>query len=886
MAGDEGGGLFEEVVALLRWVTTGEKEAIDSAKRIERATKESQKSSQDLAAATLKIYKEMGAPGIQKLIETARATKRPIGDLIADLKSLGMTNKEIRTSLIEGGYAARQFNKALGETAVAGKRTDWSLRGIIKSLEWAAYRFLFALGVYMLFRKAIRGVNEAVADAIKLFEEFNIQQRQFNAMLSLSAQVVSGFKGDTKEWAKIIEELGDKYGYTTKKIYEVAQSIGRTNMALKLSDKQLADVIDMVVNFGRQLGYTGEKLPEFAGAFADAIEGSTKTWQDMSTIPMTDEIIEAWWRMAAGIKEGSEEAKKYVLTNLSEQQQAQLRNLYILSQITQKQRDYAYVPATTAAQVTEALQTEYEEQAAIAGRAAEVFKQIGMELKVLFVGFVDDFANLTVEFRARLLEIHGVWEWFQKVTAEQQTALRRPWQMTPEERGTFYKDLVGGFNAARDAAKGLADAYRQSFKDIQPVVRGSKEAAESLGDFGEQAKLIVPKVDAATDSISNLADQLFNVIFNAKQAQEKAYKDYMDSLDKLNKDEVDRREDIEANYADKAAELRKRAAEQIEDAQKDAGKREKDDRAEHLLHLKQMEQDYLLDVLQMRRQYEMDLEDAARTRDAVAIRRIQRQYGIQRKEREENYNLNRQQYIDSWELQHKQNQEDLNEEIQQIRDNLAEELAELEAAKLKELEELRQDYAERRTELGTQYIQQLEDLKRSNEQQLAEILARAVAEGEITRTKAAEITQFLADEYGFRGTDITNFVNLYLAEMARLEEGVVTKAAVIAAAMQAVADVVPVGWAKVEGMEKTQGFAEGGMAVATAPTMVKVGEAGPELFGAMPLNKLGGMGGGPMGMRGGMDIRLTIDGTQSGAWSGDFETQVLRVFRGILQESL
>ena len=96
-------------------------------------------------------------------------------------------------------------------------------------------------------------------------------------------------------------------------------------------------------------------------------------------------------------------------------------------------------------------------------------------------------------------------------------------------------------------------------------------------------------------------------------------------------------------------------------------------------------------------------------------------------------------------------------------------------------------------------------------------------------------------------------------------------------------DILPAlgpGYSKIPQLE----FAKGGTAIATSPTLVKVGEAGPELFTAIPLAKGGSVLGGIRNRMSG-DFNLTIDGNQSNAWSADFEGQVAGVVASIFREA-
>jgi len=332
----------------------------------------------------------------------------------------------------------------------------------------------------------------------------------------------------------------------------------------------------------------------------------------------------------------------------------------------------------------------------------------------------------------------------------------------------------------------------------------------------------------------------------------------------------ERRQELIIRAEERKAEIRERFRKQEEEERDDLN-----------LRLRHMEEDYLLDVKHMREQYEMDIEEAARARDWRAIRTLQRRYGLESKQRKEDYLQQRRQFIESWEARHKQRQEDMEDELKDIEDNLQKQLEALEREKRREMDELRKRRDERRDELKAQYAQEEQDLQDALERRVADIIVAAVQEGTIRTSEASKVVADLAHYYDLDQQNLENMVGHDLIWLniwaSRWEEALNRIAAARSGIYGAMVSPHPY---------PTQpfAFAKGGMGIATKPTLVKVGEAGPELFTAIPLARGGSVLGGLRTQVGG-DFRLTIDGNQSTYWSADFERKVEGVVADMFKEA-
>lgn len=812
----------------------------------------------DFNQELVKMVKAADPGLLQRYVASWKATKQPVEDVVAILREAGKTTEEIRLLMDKGGWAARQYNKALGETAATGKKTDWSIRGIAKSLEWAAYRFMFALVVYMAFRKVIRWVNEAITESIRLFRELSRAQQTLAANLQMNERIVGENVGTLEEWNRWIKETKDSWHTTSQAVLDAANNALQANATLRMSAEELQDVIEL----GRAVAimyaqYKDGQLDVAKGVevVTNAIAGQQSA---MNQLGFTLNDVAKYAGMT------TEE-----FSDLPDAMQASITRAYIMSQRFDDISESAQASASGVESFASVLDAAIAGEKANLGGLATFFSKLPgiielVVLKVIELAVAWE-TRLNAGFRLTLIIIQAIMTRMGMAVAVQ-------------------NELSDASQEGADAAIRSATAW-QRFVEAAERAKGTAAKVKKIFDAvmgikGKAMEAVAAAIDKAAEAFRNLGEAVADAMMEFDRATEKAgiehWKDYAETFEDQKKDELE----LEEEYADKAADFRKDAFDKIAELRKRAAQDEKDDRADLNLKLHQMEEDHQLDMKHLRDQYVMDLEEAARTRDAVAIRRIQRQYGLEKRQREETYRLQQHQTVEAWKQDQSQRKQDLQIEIDEIRAALAEELAELRAEKAEELQDIRDNWNERRTELTNQYNQELADLKAALERRLTEAITEWADQNNIPRDAVTAAVAEMARQYGLDATNLSNMVTTELDVLETLRAAW-DKVRLAAAG-------VPTGAIKKPAAlgTKTVGMAEGGLALATAPTMVKVGEAGPELFGAMPLNKLGGMGGGAMGLRGGMDVRLTIDGTQSGAWSGDFETQVLRVFRGLLQESM
>lgn len=864
MANGEGGGLFEEIVALLRHVVVGEKEAIDSTKRVEAAARESQKTITDFAKATLDIYKKMTPAELQKQIGVWKGAKRPIEDVIATLRDLGMTNEQIKASLIEAGWTTRQFNKALGETTVAGRKLDWSLQGIIKSVTWAAYRFMFALAIYMGFRKVIRWVNEAITESIRLFRELAKAYQTLATNVQMNTRIIGDSIGTLKEWQAWVQDTQRAWKTTSQAILDAANNALQANATLRMSAEELQDVIEL----GRAVAimysqYKDGQLDVAKGVeiVTDAIAGQEAAMLQLGFT--LDDVVKYFNRVSESVDITKDEFR-----DLPDAMQASIIRAYIIAE----RFDDISKSAESAVHPVEAFTTTLDaaiaEQKANMGVFLAFFTKLPGIIELGALAIMDFAVKLAIRLNPSLQRTVALMSvllyWAQRAVGVQNQLSE-----ASQEGGQAAIDSATAwqrFKEAAERAKEEAAKARRIIDFTKEVMQNVKEAAED-----------------AAEAFVNLGDAIADALIDFKRSWAEAGKEYAEDLAETHEDELKDIEDLNKRYDKRAADLRERAADRIADLRERAAEEEAEERNDLLLRLHQMEEDHQLDMKHLYEQYAMSYEEAARKRDAVTMRRLTREYKLERRQREEGYQLQRHQTIESWEARHKENQENYEEEIKEIEEDLAKELMALEEERREELDEIRENWIERRQELLDQYNQELADLKAALDRRLTEAIVEWAEQNDIPVAAVQAAVAEMARQYGLDATNLSNMVTAELQMLETLRQAweEVRKAAAGEPTESVLARLGP-GWGKIPQLE----FAEGGMAIATKPTLVKVGEAGPELFTAIPLARGGSVIGG-LG-RGYIDAHLSIDGNQAGLWSADFERgvehTVAKIFKEAFQE--
>lgn len=872
-----GEGVVEEYLVKGRHdgkeVEEGIPESID--KGMKAAVKRMKVADRDFLTNFLRTQQEAGK-STQELARTIEGYGMHAEDARLISKSLGITlEKEVVPPIKDTAQALEAL-----ETPI--KKTETGFQRVAGAVKFAVFRFFTALIIYQAFRKILRTINDAISESIRLWRELATAQRTLSANLIVNLELVGEGVGTLKEWNEWIIRTADNWNTTTKSVLDAANAALQANTVLRLSTKELQEMVEL----GRAVAimwsfYADGQLDVAKGV--DLVIGATRGEQSaMAKLGFTIEDV------AASLDITVDDFKE-----LPGAMQQSIIRAFIMAERFEEIGQAAEGAVEGVEAFATTLDAAVTEQKTRLGEFGALMANLPKFLELGFLGVIEVIQRFT-SWLGRLRD--AALGTKVALTSLLITALG-PMAPVAIIIGSALGGLSDGLrdlvNMAKEAIPGLSDLSAEVKKSGEEALEAAKKWISLMQTLRGMPSVIskaaaalraaVEQVKEAAQPYIDLGRAIGEALLDNLRSAEDAARNFGRRIADLAADLARNIARLGRRFEARAAELVLRAEERKEDIREEFRKREEQERDDLNLRLKHMEEDFLLDMKHLREQYEMDIEEAARARDWRAIRTLQRRYGLEKRQRGEDYQLQRKQFIESWEQRHKRRKKDLDEELKEVEDNLAKQLAALERERKRELEELKIRGKERENELKAQRKQEEEDLGIALERRLADILTAAVQEGTIRISEATKVTQALATLYGIDAQNLEAMVVHDIGWLNTWASAWDTTLQGISQGRSAMAGVT-IGGQFYPYPTAPFSFAKGGMAIATKPTLVKVGDAGPELFTAIPLGKGGSVLGGMQNYMSG-DFNLNISGDQMGQWSGDFERQVTDVVAGIFREA-
>lgn len=717
----------------------------------------------------------------------------------------------------EAGKAVAESTGLISPAMVDAAKKTGSLRDAFWSLNSMA-RALLRVFVAFQIIKQVLGIFTQMADASA---KLQAELWRLRATVEGVSSQIEGGAGSWDSWLGRLERLRALLPLVS--MTELAEGL-RTITAIMGPLGLTADEIERVTGLvGKMAKVVGEEFPAYVDLLTTALTGTGRSVSNLqidlrdgskglmdyagSLGYVWDELNaqqRQWVRLGYFVQEAT--TRTSTLTGAEKEEWQQLEEL------RKKREDIlAQSPELITAQI---------KWAELLLKAAEAAERL--------VGALDKMAKKSPEwgdaFEKIAFALGMVWkaltggtlatyEWAK--TLEWLATIKEPWQEMAEGTGDFNKAVKEGIEASKDqgkAAEELGDKMRSGLEQAEDALLSYQNAVNQAG--------------------INLSRRLADI---ARNLEEKL-QDLEDEFER-------RREELIRDFTERQTEIREEAAEKEEELRKDLDER-----------LRRMEEDYLLEMKQLREDYLLDLEEAARSRDAISMRRIQQRYILEKRQRGEEYELNRRRTIEDYNRQLEDLKKAREDQKEELKRSLEEQLQDLEDNYLRQQEEARTNAQRQRDDAIKNYNEQRDDLETNFQERLASIIISLTREEKKFKEVYGRLQEF--------------FSTWYKGNLATFKKW-------LEDTLKAIEDAEPSPHAPDHGPVP---FAGGGFGVARHPTTLLVGERGPEAFAAWPA--------GTRLPRESVDVRLSIDGTQSGLWSGEFETQVLRIFRGILEEAL
>ena len=418
--------------------------------------------------------------------------------------------------------------------------------------------------------------------------------------------------------------------------------------------------------------------------------------------------------------------------------------------------------------------------------------------------------------------------------------------------GTLYMGLTFLVTFFQNIGKGITESTRLAMQAAQAF-------RETYGIFMEQKK--TPTLGNAPigtpEAPPEVSGEAIMSVFGPDIEKEmkrilELEEDFQQDLEKIDRDGAARRKEIWDDYWDKIVDISLKANQKLDDEKADYERNVAKTIAEFAQRRAEIEMRYRNNEItaearfqerlrQLREGFLMSLEDAVHERDARQVIRLTKQYNLQKGQmiREEKlrkdeayraYQLELQMLameraakLRNLEIEHQARMAEI--KLQADRES-AQAATERERQLLDLTTSLERQKAERRIRHG----QQMDDLREQIKERLALIAEKLAEEESITIGMADAIYQQLKAYYGEGG---------YMEELYTYFYGLLVNMAKAAAAATG-GLVIPPGSPGGGGKnEENPPFAEGGWGIAMKPTTATFGEAGPEAFSFIPLNRAG-----------------------------------------------
>lgn len=462
---------------------------------------------------------------------------------------------------------------------------------------------------------------------------------------------------------------------------------------------------------------------------------------------------------------------------------------------------------------------------------------------------------------------------------------------------SLWEVMTGGVSFEMPDLTGvLTDAYDAMGDEIE---RGTRIMAEEAENRDRHSKMVEKDTEALkdnTDAVDENAEAQAAAAANVELASK-----YTDDLIEIQRDSAEQRGKIESDYNEKilamqaelgeamneAADKRMEALqeleadteEQINDIHADTAKRRQDieekyeerrkeKREDAQREERQAEEDHQREMDRMRRQYMDDLEDAVANRDAVAIRDLRERYQEESSQAEENFSTEQQRKDEAARLDEQREDQQKARELQKLVEqeqekiNTINEKAEERRVKIEETYQVEQTraqerYQEQLAKENERYTAEQTALDQALAKKLESIMQAMAKDKEVTEEGAKAVLEALNEVFG-AGGDVDalmeDFANRRRTKMevqiaverifmSPFEDESATQQQTANQAAYAGTDAGTADYLASIGAipDSVSRMATGGLFLSREPTLIQVGEQGPELLSVSPVSSLGAL---------------------------------------------
>jgi len=412
-------------------------------------------------------------------------------------------------------------------------------------------------------------------------------------------------------------------------------------------------------------------------------------------------------------------------------------------------------------------------------------------------------------------------------------------------------------------------------------VRRAQEAYESIYEARDRALGLVddegvgPGLDEYPSLMKEVTDKGLTTIANHLLRRRELIEENGRRVEKINRENLDRNEDIEIRHQqrldkidrdyqrNKASKLRRynrRADEERDDFLLKELQAERD----HLKELRHQRERYQLTTLQNERLYNYERMMLIAEGDVLAIEDLDARYDLEQRARKENQ-----------QQRARETKEDFREDQTQRLEKYKLELDHLKDAYRDQLNELRIQWEDQQLEAEIQrkeamrteerdYNQRLRDQADSHKLEMDQWAEHWGSIAKQTELGTAEVSRIIRDYFG-PGGETSQIIQQFLARYQQLMD-IYANIEKIKSQVASTTPPVPFRRPPVGVSEEVLGFWQyagrpyqfGGSGLVTRPTLIPMGESGPERFNVQPVSLGGSLvlqwGGGPIPVHGTGDL--------------------------------
>lgn len=795
-AGDKLGLSTQEIEEELSSLNATNLEAIQIDKQIVLAYEKINEIVEAVAAAYQKLGQDLP-------IEKERALRKELEQTIRSGNELGKSQEEIGKAMQRVGQEAiPQQERGLGK--------------LQKGFMALAQRVTAAYGAYALLQKGVQFIQESIA----------VAQESVRVTTQLTIAV--------REHQRAVGELAPTIGQANAEAERLSSTYG---LQLNQSKQLLSQTFLLTESIGLSADETF-KLTESAVILADVFGKDPMTAMQAFTNFLNTGYTQGLQALGFDLDEHKlrvEAIKRGYIEYGEALDEATIKQLgmVLIEERADELRDDVLAKQSMIAQKIGQQNVELTKQKEVLGKfLLPMWEGVQLVLLKVATSATQLFTLITI----------GIIRMVGKVTANLQAAA--------DLANAISEMGVGG---VREEYGGIGKAFgvfrEQRMEEAMAIAEDALQDAANAGkEFGDDFSAGMEEAGQAAEEFE---DTLISAMDNVVPAINKALDEYNKKREKIELDLARRLDDITADFNRRREKAELDLNQKLQDIDQDARQRREESTREYQMRERRELEDHKIAMARLESKYLMDLEDAVRERDARAVLELRRRYNTERKEREDDFELNKKRRKEDFDLELAENAA----KAQQRRAQAIEDFI-LEMQQLDEQEALRREQAKEAA------ARRLADLEEAHREKMNAIGRHIIEELKLTDEGLKALYDRLVAAYGPQGwiVDIIEGAYAYLNQAARQMAGTT----VGPQGNQATYDYFAAA-GDTMGMRRAivgtgvQQYQRGGTFFATSPQLIQVGET-PE---RVDITRLNAATGAPrenrMGMGGGrVEIGLNV----------------------------